>query len=810
MRLDVTFIHDIRLALRGILKRPQFAIVVILTLALGIGANTAIFTVVDAVLLRPLAYRDAERLVMVNGKNPGGDDVVPSPAEFLDLQSQARSLEGLAAFRRWNFNLRAGDRTEQIQGAVVTSDFFKLLGVAPELGRPLLPDSSGRLPAGEVVVSDRFWRTRLGGTPAVLGQVLNVDGSPATVVGVMPPSFALPTSGDLWLPSPYKVPTYPLKPEIDPSQRRNTHYFEVVARVAAGTTRAQAEVEIGRILREMTEKFPDESESVRASLVPIRADLAGDSGPALLILLGAAAVLLLIACANLANLFLADATARQREWTVRAALGAGRFRLARERLTESVFLSLLGGLVGLLVAVWGVTLLQALAPQEIRGMIDPSPDVRILGFTAAVALLTGIGFGVGPALRSAKIDLAGGLHEGGRNAADSFGRRRVRNLLVVSEVALAFVLAIGAGLLVKAFVRVQQVPVGLDPQGVVTVALVLPANQYGPPARKIEFVDRALEILTALPAVSSASVVSRLPLRPGGSTRSLEVEGRAEDEEFITPDYQVSGPDYLRSLGIPLRAGREFTSQDGAAAPPVAVVSEAMAKAFWPGANAIGKRIKVGYDSTWRVVVGVAADVRQHGLDIAPVPTLYLPYAQDPWSILTVVVRTRTVASASVAMVTRELQSLDHNLAVSEVRTMDEVVAQSLTPRRFNLILIGLFSASALLLAALGIYGVISYTVAQRTREVGIRVALGAQTADVLKLVVGSGIRLSLAGIVIGLLAALGLTPVLRSLLFGITPTDLATFAEVAAVLTVVALVASYLPAHRATRVDPIVALKAE
>jgi len=805
----VTLIHDIRLALRGIFKRPRFAIVVILTLALGIGANTAIFTVVDAVLLRPLAYRDADRLVMVYGRIQSGEDVVPAPAEFLDIQSQARSLEGIAAFRRWDFNVRAGDRTEQIDGAVVTADFFKLLGVSPELGRAPLPDSSGRLPVDEVVISDRLWRTRLGHTAAVLGQVLSVDGQPVTVVGVMPPSFALPTAGDLWLPSPYKVPTHPLRPETDPSLLRNTHYFEVVARVAASSTTGQAEAEVGRILKEVSEKSPD-GESVGASLVPMRADLTGESGPALLILLGAAAVLLLIACGNLANLFLADATARQREWTVRAALGAGRWQLVRERLTESLLLSVMGGLVGLMVATWGVTLLQLLAPQEIRGMIDPSPDVRILAFTAAVSLLTGIGFGVGPAFRSASNDLAGGLREGGRNAADSVGRRRVRNLLVVSEVALAFVLAIGAGLLVKAFIRVQQVPVGLDARGVLAVGLVLPPGQYVAPAQKVEFVRHVLETVRGLPGVTSASLVSRLPLRPGGSGRSLQIEGREQKAEDVTPDYLVSGSDYLKSMGIPLRGGREFTDRDDSDAPPVAVVSEAMARAFWPGGDAIGKRILVGTDTAWREIVGIAGDVRQRSLDIAPRPTLYLPYTQDPWSILTVVVRTRTDPSASAAAVTHEIQSIDRDLAVSDVRTMDEVVAQSLTPRRFNLILIGLFAGSALLLAALGIYGVISYTVAQRTREVGIRVALGAQSADVLRLVVGSGIRLSLAGTAIGLVAALGLTPVLQSLLFGITPTDPETFLEVAILLTAVALLASYLPALRATRVDPIVALRAE
>ncbi|HSE67119.1 MAG TPA: ABC transporter permease, partial [Gemmatimonadales bacterium] len=391
--------NDLRREIGVVFKRPRFSIVVILTLALGIGANTAIFTVVDAVLLRPLAYRDSDRLVAVYDHDRAGEKWVPAPAEFLDLQAQAKSLEGVAAFRSWDFNLRHGEGTERADGAVVTADFFKLLDVSPQLGRPLLPDSTGRVPTDQVVISDRLWRTRLGGAPGILGQVLVVDGRPMTVVGVMPRRFQFPHPADLWIASPYRVPTFPLQPDRDPSTLRNTHYFDVFARVARNSSLAQAEADAGRILTEKVK--PEEGEISGAYLVPIRADMTGDSTPALVILFGAAAVLLLIACANLANLFLADATGRQREWTVRAALGAGRWRLVRERLTESLILSLLGGSVGLLVAVWGVTLLQVLAPAEIRDLIDPSPDLRVLGFTAVVSLLTGIGFGVGPALRAA-------------------------------------------------------------------------------------------------------------------------------------------------------------------------------------------------------------------------------------------------------------------------------------------------------------------------------------------------------------------------------------------------------------------------
>jgi putative ABC transport system permease protein len=660
------------------------------------------------------------------------------------------------------------------------------------------------------VISESYWRARLNAAPDVLGRTMIVDGRPVTVVGVMPASFRMPAGTQLWLPSAYPVPPHPLHPERDPSALRDTHYFQTLARIAPGFAAADARAEVHALLHAAAAEHSDEEAVIGALLRPIRAEQVGDSAPALLILFGAAGVLLLIACANLGNLFLAEATNRQREWTVRTALGAGRWRLVRQRLVGSLMLSMLGGCAGLLVAIWGVALLQAGAPPDIAGLIDPSPDLRVLAFTAVISLATGIAFGVGPVLLADRIDLAQGLRAGGRGAGDSMGRRRMRGLLVITEVGLAFVLAIGAGLLGKAFARLQGVETGLNPDRVLTAGLVLPAAQYPDAAAQARFADQLLDRLRALPGISSASVISRLPFNPGSSSRSIEIEGRDPSAQELGPDYLTAGPEYLRSMGITLLGGREFTSRDGATAPGVAIVSQALARVAWPDRNAIGQRLRVGGDSAWLEVVGVAADVHQHGLDRKPRPTLYIPYAQDPWNRLTVVARTTGPVAGASLPVTAVIHQVDPDLAVSALRPMDDVVSASLSARRFNLTLIGLFAASALLLATLGIYGVVSYTVAQRSREVGIRMAVGAAPGQVVAMIMGQGARLAGGGVLIGLGAALVLTPLLRGLLYAITPTDLRTYIEAGGVLLGVALLACYVPARRATRVDPAVVLRSE
>jgi len=802
--------HDIRLAIRQLIRAPGFAAVVILTLALGIGANTAIFSVVDAVLLRPWAYPDADRVVVVYGQTKNEDEIDPVPADFLMLRERSHTLQHISGYREWAFNVRMSDRTDQVSGAAVTADFFAMLDVKPLRGRALTPDATGRLAMGEGVISESFWRGRLNAAHDVLGQTLIVDGRPVTIVGVMPAAFKLPAGTELWLPSAYPVPPHPLHPERDPSALRDTHFFHTMARLAPGADAAAARAEVQALLHASAVGHSEEEPVTGALLRPIRADQTGDSAPALLILFGAAGVLLLIACANLGNLFLAEATSRHREWTVRTALGAGRWRLVRQRLVGSLMLSFLGGAAGLLVAVWGVALLQAGAPDDIAGLIDATPDLRVLTFTAVIALATGLAFGVGPVLLADRIELAQGLRAGGRGAGDSVGRRRMRALLVVTEVSLAFVLAIGAGLLGKAFARLQGVETGLNPDRVLTAGLVLPASKYPDGAAQLRFTDQVLDRLRALPGISAASVISRLPFNPGSSSRSIEIEGRDPSAQDLSPDYLTAAPQYLQSMGITLLGGREFTSRDGATAPGVAVVSQELARVAWPNENAIGQRLRIGGDSIWHEVVGVAADVHQHGLDRKPRPTLYIPYAQDPWNRLTVVARTTGTVSAATLPVTAAIHAVDRDLAVSALRPMDEVVSASLGARRFNLTLIGLFAASALLLATLGIYGVVSYTVAQRSREVGIRMAVGAAPGQVVAMIMRQGAGMAVGGVLIGLGAALVLTPLLRGLLYAITPTDLRTYAEAGGIILGVALIACYMPARRATRVDPAVVLRSE
>jgi len=801
-------VNDLRLALRRLAHAPLFTGVAVLTLALGIGANTAVFSVVNGVLIRPLPYPDEGRLVFMYGHTPDGDQNF-APSEFVRMERETRLVSPVAAMREWAFNVSAGDRPEKADGAVVTAGFFNVLGVAPELGR--LPESSGsdRLSTSEIVISDGYWRSHLGGRADVIGRVIDLSGEPVAIVGVMPPGFDMPVGAQIWRPSPYAVPPHPLHPLTDPSSQSDTHFFDVIGRIRPGVTLAQGRADLGGIMRRIAAASSEAPLFDGATLTTLHEDRVGESRAALLLLLGAAGVLLLIASVNLANLLLARAATRSREWLVRSALGAGRWQLAKEQLIESLLLSTLGGVAGLLVATWGVASLRAFAPIELQALIDPAPDWRVLAFTGAVAVLTGVAFGVGPALQSARGDLASGMREGGRGSVDSRGRRRVRNTLAVSEIALACVLAVGAGLLVKAFIRVQQVHEGFEPSGVATIALTLPQAKYPDDARRAAFTDQILTRINALPGVTAAGAVSRLPLNPGASRSDLKVEGREQQKDDPNPDYLVATPGYFKSLSIPLVAGRDFSDRDVAGAPAVAIVTETTARRFWGTTAVLGKRIQIR-DDTWREVVGVAADVRQHALDRQPIPAVYIAYAQDPWSFYTITVRGSAGSAALFAPIEREIRSVDADQAVFAVRSMDEVVVRSLAARKFTLTLIGLFSTVALLLAAVGVYGVIAYGVAQRTREMGLRVALGALPSDVVRLVVRDGMLLTASGVVAGLLAAIALAPVLQQMLFAVEPRDPATFAEVAVAVMMVALLASYLPARRASRVDPLEALREE
>ncbi len=800
--------NDIKLAFRRLIKSPLFTGVAILTLALGIGANSAVFSVVNAVLLRPLPYPDegqADDALPARRRRRG--DVLSSGLRELRARQPAHHACG--RFPSWTFNVGAGGRPEKADGAMVTAGFFKTLGVSPEQGRWPEETSPGRLNTGEVVISDGYWRSSLGGRANVLGTVIELNGEPVAIVGVMPPGYDFPVGAEIWRPSPFAVPPTPLRPTEDVSTESDTHYFESIGRVRSDVSIEAARAEASGIVNRNARIENGKPEFDGATLITIHEDRVGDSRAALLLLVGAAGVLLLIASVNLANLLLARAASRSREWLVRSALGAGRWQLAKEQLIESVMLALLGGGAGLLIATWGVASLRSLAPFDLQWLINASPDWRVVGFTMAVAIATGIAFGVGPALQTARGDIATGMREGGRGAVDSRARRRVRDTLAVSEVALACVLAVGAGLLVKAFVSVQNVSEGFETHGVVTMALMLPQVKYPDGDRRAAFVDQMVPAIAALPQVTSVGVISRLPLNPGASRSDLKIEGRETRPDDPNPDYLVASPGYFKALSIPIVRGRDFDERDRLNAAQVAIVTASTAQRFWGKTDVLGARIQIR-DDRWRTVVGVVADVRQHELDRKPIPGVYLPYDQDAWANFTIAVRGTGDAASMTGPIERAIHALDADQAVFAIRTMDEVVSRSLAARRFTLMLISLFTAVALALAAVGVYGVIAYGVAQRTREMGVRVALGALPSDVVRLVVRDGMLVAGAGVAAGLLLALALAPVLKAMLYAVQPRDPVTFLAVGGMVAVVALLASWIPARRASRVDPLEALREE
>ncbi|HEV2176676.1 MAG TPA: ABC transporter permease [Terriglobia bacterium] len=810
-----TLLHDLRYGLRTLAKNPGFTAVAVLTLALGIGANTAIFSVVNAVLLRPLPYPQPDRLVAVGQMWRGAGDSF-SPADFLDLQAQNHVFEQMAAFKAESFNLATGDRPERLEGAVVTTNLFGVLGVRPFLGRGFLPEDAGSSGNRAVVLSNDLWRRRFGASARALGQNLILNAEPFTVVGVMPRGFGFPEGVELWVAPRYAVPEHPLRPGVNPATMRGAHYFDSIARLKAGVTLDQARADLEATMKRIVREHPDSDfKDTGPWIVKLHDNEVGNVRPALLVLLGAVGLVLLIACANVASLMLARGEGRRKELAIRRAVGASRGRVARQLLTESVLLATLGGGLGTLMAYWGFAPLAALVPAELRSFAALSLDARVLVFTMLVSLLAGLAFGIVPAVAGLRAGLVETLKEGGRTEAG--GRHRAQEVLVVSETALALVLLVGAGLLMRSFLRLLEVPEGFDPSRVLALQISLPRARYSEPRQRDIFVKQILGGIRSLPGVRSASVVTRLPLNPGGSARSIEIEGRPpQPGEDLTMDYSVVSPDYFRTLHIPLE-GRDFSAHDDARSPGVVIINQTMAKTFWPGQDAVGKRLKMddpdndtSVSNAPREIVGVVGDVRQRDLSRPSRPIFYAPYAQDPWPFMDIAVHAAGDPSALSSEVQRAIQSVDKDEPVYNVRTMQEIVARSVSPRRFNMLLLGLFAALALVLAAIGLFGVMSYSVSQRTHEIGIRMALGAERGRVLKAVLAQGLKLTLAGLGAGLVISLALTRAMASLLFGVRPADPVTFAAVAVVLTGVALLASYLPARRATKVDPVVALRHE
>lgn len=793
---------DLRYAVRTVRQSPMFAATVILTLALGIGATAAIFAVTDAALIKPLPFPEAQRLVGLYERWQGSLSSL-APADYLDYRREATSFEDLAAYRHEPFNLSGQNRPERVEGAVVTPNFFAVMGVPPELGRGLNPAQDKPGGPRTVVLSYSLWKRRYAGSLSVIGETISIDNEPRVIVGVMPRYFIYPGNADLWAAARFQVPEHPLRPLTDPSTSRSSHYFDIVGRLKPSVTIRQAQGEAEVIARRLVERYKDAEEGNTPQLVSLRDDLVGNTRPAILILLAAVAVLFLIACANVTNIMLARGRTRQKEIAVRASLGAGRLRLIRQLTIESLFLSLAGTVLGLVGTHYAMRSLQTLLPADVLPPDGLHVDFRLIAFAVGVSILSTALFGLFPAIQAAKVDLNSALKEGGRTFAGETHGNRSRKILVVTQIALAAILVIGAGLLIRSLDRLLSVPPGFSPDHVLSLQLSLPPAQYGKPADRNRFVTEVLRGIRSLPGVRSAAFISRLPLNPGASQRGIEIKGHPSvPGTDISPYYLTVSPDYFRTLHIPILEGRVFTDRDVANAPCAVIVNAAMARHFWPGESAIGKYIK-GDRLDWSPVVGIVADVAQQGLDKKPRPAMYVPYAQDPWPALALVIRTamdpKSVASSAIAAI----HQVDKDQAVYNVRTMNEVIASSVQARRFRTVLLTLFAFFALILATVGIYGVMAYAVAQRGHEMAIRLALGAQPNQLRFAVIGEGLRLTAYGIAAGLVASWGLTRFLSSILYGVQSTDALTFTATILFLLVAAFLASYLPAYRAMKANP-------
>jgi putative ABC transport system permease protein len=815
LRIIETLIQDLRYGTRTLMKNPGFTLITVITLALGIGANTAIFSVVNAVLLRPLQYSDPDRLVQVWQNLPqlGLNQVTVSAPEFLDYKDQNRVFERMAAFRGQGFALTGGAEPEQIFGVRVSADLFPLLGVVPALGRVFLPEEDQIGGPRAVILSHGLWQRRFGSDATVIGKSLTLDGESFTVVGVMPPGFQFPPQSlqfELWTNVPF---------DLNDLNRRGWRPLGVIARLKSGVSVDQANAELKAIAR----RFPVSGPVPSAYAISLQEQVVGRVRRALLIMFGAVSFVLLIACANVANLTLSQAAARQREMAIRAAVGASRSRLIRQLFIESLPLALLGGGAGLLLAVGIVKLLVSASPDNLPRAHEIGVDLRTLGFTLSVSLLTGVVSSLAPAWQFSKLDLNESLKEGGRGASVSFRRFGLRSILLVSEVALSVALLIGAGLMINSFTRLLQVDPGFDPRGVLTMQIALPQSKYAEIQQRAFFFEQALERIRRLPSAQSAGMTSALPLTFNPDF-GFTIEGRTPSAPGDTPQtrWRAISPDYLRTMGIALRRGRYFTEQDHENAPGVAIINETMARRFWPDEDPLGKRIKLGGPQRpypWMEIVGIVEGVKHDGLDAPVGPEMYMPYAQTPFSQMPAGLRFPPMffaarsgsdhASLAAAM-RAEIKALDKDLPVINIRTLDQLLANSISQHRFYLLLLAFFAAVALTLAAVGLYGVVSYTVRQRTHEIGVRMAFGAQAGDVLRLIIRYGMKLTLIGALIGLAGALALTRLMKTLLFEVSATDPLTFAGVSALLTAVALLACYVPARRATRVDPLVALRVE
>ena len=808
-------LQDLRYGLRTLLKHRSFTFIAVFTLALGIGANTAMFSVVNAVLLRPLPYNDPARLVTIWEESPdrGMYQMPVSFANLRDWVDQNQTFEQISAYTFTNLNLTGAGEPARLLTIRSSANLFSLVGATPFLGRAFLPGEDNEGAARVVILGHTLWRSRFNSDPGIVGKSLTLNNQNYTVVGVMPASFQFPVGfGYMGKVVNDPIELYvPLAPTAGESRRGNYSFF-AIGRLKSGISIDHARAEMTAIERRLEQQYPEGNTGIGISLVPTQEQTVKEIRPALLVLLGAVVFMLLIACANIANLLLARAAARKKEIAIRTALGSNRLRILRLLLTESLMLSLAGGCLGLLLAYWGTDILLALAPDNIPRLNEVGVDARVFGFTLAISLITGLLFGLVPAIHAVKPNLNEGLKEGSKGSMGSAAGKRTRNILVAVEVALSLVLLIGAGLMIKSFVRLQQTNLGFNPDQVLTVNLTLSKSRYPEDRQQAAFFQQALERIQSLTGVQSAGATTALPLTLSLSGSDFRIEGRPEPEagkEMIINASSVS-PSYFSTLGISLMKGRDFSDRDNSDAPLAAIINNDLARIYFPGEDPIAKRITFDDGESWISIVGMVADTKRVGLDTSTKPEVYFPYLQVPSPSMTLVVRTATEPLSLVGAVKNQIQMVDKDLPLGESKTMQQVLSESKSGRRFNLVLLTVFATVALILAMVGIYGVMSYAVTQRTHEIGIRVAIGAQSRDVFRMVVGEGMILAMIGIGFGLVGAFALTRLMTTMLFGVEPTDPATFITIAALLIGVTLVACYIPGRKATKVDPLVALRYE
>ncbi len=802
-----SFLMDFRYAMRSLLKKPGFTITAVIALALGIGANTAIFSVINGVLLRSLSYANPDKIVMIWERNVTGTRMqnVVSPGNFLDWQKQSTSFDHMAAVADQRVNLTGGTgEPEEIKVQLVSDGFFSALGVQPFTGRFFIPEENKVGNDLVIILSHQLWQNRFGANPAVVGQQVTISGRQRTVVGVMPPGFHfLDNQVKAWVP-------YPLDPAID--YRATTgRFLRVVGQLKPGVTVQQAQAELTGIAKQLEQALPKFNTGWSVNVLPIHEQVVGEIRPILIVLLAAVAFVLLIACANVANLLLSRAAARQKELALRAALGAGRMRLVRQMLTESVLLALMGGVLGVLLAYWGIQLLIGFGPDNIPRLSEISIDLRVLAFTFGISLLTGVLFGMIPALQASRPDLNDALKEGSRGSTGARSRT-LRNVFVVTEVALALVLLIGAGLMIRSFMQLQSVETGFNPENVLTMRAQLPKKKYAEPHQIVDFFKQAQDRIAAVPGVQAVGAISYLPLTGPAARDGFKIVGQPEPAPGQEPgvEVRVITPTYFQAMGIPLLKGRLLDERDGKDS-RVLLINETMAKKYFPNQDPVGKRIEVTWgDGEIDEIVGVVGDIREGALNKEPETAIYWPHPREPYSGMALVVRTSGDATRFGTTVAKEIRALDPEQPVADVRTMKQVISKSIARPRFNTVLLSIFAGVALVLASVGLYGVMNYSATQRTHEVGIRMALGATRADIMRLVVGNGMLLTLIGIAIGVVASCGLTRVMQRFLFGVAPTDVLTFVAVSLLLIAVALVANYIPARKATRVNPVIALRYE